>query len=308
MVRAALVRLLRAVAALVVVCALVAAALDLLPGDAAQARGGPYATPAAVEQIRVERGLDRPAAVRWLEWVVAALRGDLGTSALSDRPVADVLAQRWPATAALAGLSLLVAIPLTVLAVATSLRGRRRGDGMLTAAVAVPQVVVAGGLTAVLAGVLGWLPPVSLLAPGTPVLAQPRLLVLPVLSLALPTAAFAAVLLRGAADDAVAAPHVRDATLRGVPPLAVAVGYVVPALAAPAVQVFAVMGGALVAGTALVESVFGVAGLGELLVTAVATRDVVVVQAVAAVAAVAVLAGLTVAEVVADLTTGPGRS
>ncbi|MHA6628695.1 ABC transporter permease [Pseudonocardia sichuanensis] len=301
-------RLVRAAAALVVACALVAAAVELLPGDAAEVRAGPYATPAAVEQVRAEQGLDRPAVIRWLEWAGAAVRGDLGTSALSDRPVLDMLAQRWPATAALAGLSLLVAVPLTALAVAAALRRRRGGDALLTAAVAVPQVVVAGALTAVLAGLAGWLPPVSLLAPGTPVLAQPRLLVLPVLSLALPTAAFAAVLLRGAAADAVDAPHVRDARLRGLSPWVVTLRYVAGALAAPAVGVFAVVGGALIAGTALVESVFGVAGLGELLVTAVATRDMVVVQAVAAIAATAVLAGLTVAEVVADLTTGPGRS
>jgi peptide/nickel transport system permease protein len=304
-------RLLRAAAALVVVCALVGVAVELLPGDAAEARAGSYATPADLARIRAEQGLDRPAVVRWLEWAAGAVRGDLGTSATSGRAVVDVLAERWPTTAVLAGLALLVAVPLaaasTAAAAAAALRGRRRADAPLTAAVAVPQVVVAAGLTAVLAGLLGWLPPVSLLAPGVPILAQAHLLVLPVASLALPTAAFAAVLLRGAAADAVAAPHVRDARLRGLPPHVIATRYVAGALAAPAVQVLAVVGGALLAGTALVESVFGVAGLGELLVTAVATRDVVVVQAVAALTAAAVLIGLTAADVVGELTAGGRR-
>lgn len=297
----------RATAALLIITALVAAAVEFLPGDAAQARAGPYASAADIEDLRVSLGLDRAAGWRWLDWVGSVLQGDLGVSALSGRPVAEMVAQRLPTTAVIAGMSLLVSVPLIGLATAVGIRSGSRGggDALLTAAVATPQVVVAGAAAALLSGVLDWVPAVSLLRPGTPVLAQPQLLVLPVLSLALPASAYGTVLLRGAAADVVNLPHVRDARLRGLPARTIATRYLGPALAGPALQILAVIGGALLAGTALVESVFGVAGLGELLVTAVFTRDVLVVQAVAAIAAIAVLAGLAIADVVARLTDAP---
>ena len=78
--------------------------------------------------------------------------------------------------------------------------------------------------------------------------------------------------------------------------------YLARPLAAPIVQVSAVVGGSLIAGTALVEAVFWISGLGEMLVTGVATRDVAVVQAIAMLGAIAVLAGLLVADLLGDIT------
>lgn len=298
-------RIAHAVLALVVVCALVGVAVELLPGDAAEIRAGSYATDEDIARIRAEQGLDRPAIARWFAWAAGALRGDLGISAVSGRPVAEMVAQRWPITATLAGLAVLVAIPLAIAAIAPALRaaaqGRRPTGAWITAAVAIPQIVVAAGLVAVFAGVLGWFPAVSFLSPGVAPLAQPSRLVLPVASLALPSAAFAAVLIRGAAIDAVTAPHVRDARLRGVPRSTIALRYLAGPLAAPIVQVSAVVGGSLLAGTALIEAVFGISGLGEMLVTAVATRDTAVVQAVALIGAAAVIAGLLLADALGEL-------
>lgn len=306
MIRRLSARLVRAAVALVAVCAFVGLAVELMPGDAAEIRAGSYATPEDIERIRAEQGLDRLAIVRWFAWAAGALHGDLGASAVSGRPVSEMIAQRLPITATLAGLAVLIAIPLaaaaTVPAARAAARGRRTAGVGLTAAVAIPQVVVAVGLIALYAGVLGWFPAVSFLAPGVPPLAQPDRLVLPVATLALPSAAFAAVLIRGAAVDAITSPHVRDARLRGVPRVTVAMRYLARPLAAPIVQVSAVVGGSLIAGTALVEAVFGISGLGEMLVTGVATRDVAVVQAIAMLGAIAVLAGLLVADLLGDIT------
>jgi peptide/nickel transport system permease protein len=295
--------LLRAPLLLVGVSVLVFAATEALPGDAAAARTAGRADAAQLAELRARTGLDQPAWQRYLDWVDGLAHGDLGVSLLSDRPVSDLVGQRLPATTALTVAALAVTLP-TMLALAWLAGGASRTGRLVSAVVtvvaAVPQVVVAAGLTALFAGTLAWLPPLSLLPVGG--VPNPQVLVLPALALALPSAAYGAALLRGTVADTLARPHVRDAHLRGVPRRRIAVHEVGPFLLAPAARIVAVVAGGLVAATALVETLFGYAGLGELLTGAVANRDTPVVQAVAMLAALVVLAGLLVADLVAALT------
>ncbi|MFB7738441.1 ABC transporter permease [Streptomyces sp. NPDC056112] len=298
----------RAGALAVAVTAVVFTATELLPGDAGELR---TAGRASAEDIAAQRdllGLDRPAVVRYIDWLYGVIRGDLGHSLAGGRPVAALFAERLPATAvlvavALAGTVLLTATALTV----TYLRGGRGGSAA-TGLAAVPQPVYAAVLGAVLAGLLGWLPPVSLLAPGASPLADPRLLALPALTLALPSAAFATVLLRGAMGDTLRRPHVADARLRGLPAPLVLYRHVLPFLYAPALQVTALLAGGLMAGTALAETVFGYPGTGQLLVSAVAVRDVPVIQAAALLPAAVLLLGMLLADLAARRTTVPGAA
>ncbi|MFI2652263.1 ABC transporter permease [Micromonospora fulviviridis] len=296
--------LVRAALLLVGVSVLVFAATEALPGDAAEARTAGRATAAQLAEMRAGTGLDVAPWRRYVHWAGSLLQGDAGVSLISGRPVTDMIGQRLPATAALAGAALLVTVPLMLVlawpAAEDSVVGRLV-DALVTATAAIPQVVVAAGLTALFAGVLAWLPPVSLLPtgggpPGLTVLA------LPALSLALPAAAYGAMLLRGLVTDILARPYVRDARLRGLTAARIAVVYVGPFLIAPAVRILAVVTGGLIAATAVVETMFGHAGLGELLVGAVANRDVPVVQAAAMLAATAVVLGLLVADMAAVLT------
>ena len=294
----------RAALLLVGVSVLVFAGTEALPGDAVEARTAGRATAAQLAEMRAATGLDAAAWRRYLEWAGGLLRGDMGVSLISGRPVADVIGQRLPATVTLAAAALLVAVPL-MFALAWpaddgSVAGRLVGS-VVTATAAVPQVVVAAALTAVFAGALAWLPPVSLLPvdgrpPGVSVLA------LPTPSLALPAAAYGAMLLRGLVSDIMARPYVRDARLRGLPRWRIVAVHAGPFLIAPAVRILAVVAGGLIAATAVVEVMFGYAGLGELLVGAVANRDVPVVQAGAMLAAVAVVLGLLAADLVAART------
>lgn len=270
------------------------AATDVLPGDAAWTRAAPGATEEQVAELRAQLGLDRPAWRRYADWVGGLLTGDAGTSLVNGRPVADAVAQRAAATAALVAGALAVAAPL-MLALGWWAGAARRVRAAATAVL----TVAASGLAALLSGTLGLLPAVSLLAPGASPLDSPELLVLPVLSVALPTALFGAGLLSGAVADALRRPHVADARRRGRPAWAVACVDVLPFVLAPFVRVVAVSAGGLVAATTVVETLFGYPGLGSLLVSAVATRDVPVVQAVAMLAALVVLAGLLAADLVA---------
>jgi peptide/nickel transport system permease protein len=291
---------------LLLVSVAVFGATELLPSDAAQTRSGGRAITAAEAELRGRLGLDRPAWERYVRWLARAARGDAGESLLTDRPVARMVAERLPATLTLAGCALAVAVPLTVAlawAVGTA-PARRRGSltTLVTALAAVPQVVFAAGLVALFAGVLSWLPPVSLVPAGGSPLERPEILVLPTLALAIPAAAFGAGVLGGAVADAVRRPHVASAVARGVPGTRVAVRHVLPYLVVPAARVFAVVTGGLLAATTVVETLFGYSGLGELLVSSITSRDVPVVQAVAMPVAATVLAGLFVADVLAALT------
>ena len=297
--------LLRAGALLLAAAVAVFAATAALPADAIAVRSGGRIEGEQLAALRAAAGLDRPVVVRFLDWLGGLLTGDPGASLVSGRPVAELVGQRALVSAVLVVGALVLAVPLAV-ALARS-RGTAAGV-LVVAAAALPPVVVGVGLAALLAG--GWqlVPPVSLLPAGRPPWSRPALLVLPVLTLALPTAAYAAGQLRGTVADVIARPFVRDAELRGVPGPAVALRYVGPLVAAPALRVLAVSAGALVAGTTVVETLFGMSGLGELLVAAVRTRDVPVVQAVALLAAAVVVAGLLLADLAAAATSsGPAR-
>lgn len=291
--------LLRAAALLLAAAVAVFAATAALPADAIAVRSGGRVDGEQLAVLRAAAGLDRSVAVRFLDWLGGLSTGDPGSSLVSGRPVAELVGQRTLVSAVLVLGALAVAVPLAVAL------ARAPAAGALVAAAALPPVVVGVGLAALLAGAWQLVPPVSLLPAGRPPWARPELLVLPVLTLALPTAAYAAGQLRGTVADVVARPFVRDAVLRGVSGTSVGLRYVGPLVAAPALRVLAVSAGSLVAGTTVVETLFGMSGLGELLVAAVRTRDVPVVQAVALLASAVVVLGLLVADLLAAATS-PG--
>ncbi|MFD6096775.1 ABC transporter permease [Nocardiopsis flavescens] len=301
----------RALLLLVAVSAVVFAATALLPGDAAEIRASPGATAEEVRALRAELGQEAGPLRRYADWVGGVLRGDPGVSLVNGRPVLDAVAQRLPATATLVGAALALAAPAMLLLgwwAGTARRGRGAATALLTGAAAVPTAVTAAGLAALLSGVLGLVPAVSLLPPGQAPAHSPELLVLPVLSMALPTALFGGGLLAGAVADTASRPHVADARRRGRSPWAVAAVDVLPFLLAPFLRVLAVSAGGLIAAATVVETLFGYPGLGSLLVSSIASRDTPVIQAVAVSAAAVVLAGTALADAVAGGTDPRGRA
>ena len=301
--------LVRSVLLLGLVSAVVFAATELLPGDAADLRASPGADEEQVRHLREDLGLDAEPWRRYLDWAGALFGGDLGTSLVNGRPVADTIAQRLPATLSVVAGALAVAAPAS-LALAwwagTTRRGRRTSTAVLTGGAALPTAVMAAALAALFSGALDLVPPVSLLPPGVAPWNHPELLFLPVISMALPTAFFGGSLLAGSVADTVRLPHVADARRRGVPSWRIALVDVLPFLAAPFIRVVAVSAGGLIAAATVVETLFGYPGLGSLLVSAISSRDLPVVQATAVIAAAVVLLGLLIGDLVATLT-GPER-
>lgn len=303
---------LRAAVLLLGVSMVVFLVASLLPGDAVTLRAAGRLSPDQLETLRATSGVDRPLVVRYGSWVAGVLRGDLGTSTSTGRSVSSMVFARMSVSASILLVALAIALPLmaglTAVAVRGRAAGRSGGSAATTTLAAMPQVVVAAVLAGALSGWAGLVPPVSLLAVGQSPLTQLNLLVLPALTLAVPSAAYGALMLRGPIVDALAAPHVVDATVRGVGRGRLFASYVLPVVAAPVIRIVSFVVAGSICGTALAENIFGMSGLGELFVSSISTRDDATIMAIAMITAVVVVAGMTAADLVSARSAGQART
>ena len=268
-----------ALATLAGAAALIWALQLLAPGDPARrvlaAQGITDPLPAQLSATRHELGLDQPAPERMGRWYADALRGDLGTSWRTGRPVRDELAARLPATARLVAatglLALAGSVPATLLASASR---RRWPDALLRVgtflAAATPSFLVGTLLLDLLvvgAGVG------RVLADGSW-----RAAWLPAVPLALGAAAYWSRVLRTALTDAAADPHLRTAAARGAGKLRLLFVHSLPGAMRPLLAAVGITVGSLLAGAVVVESLFTWPGVGAYLIEAIDARDVPVVQ------------------------------
>jgi peptide/nickel transport system permease protein len=298
--RYALRRLLLGVAQVVAVATLVFALTEALPGDAAVVLAGDIPDEERIAQIRSALELDRPAVERWAGWLAGLAHGDLGASLVSGRPVSGVLADGLPPTLVLAGLTLVLLVPISVAAgVAAAVRQGGLLDRALTtvtvALYSIPEFAL--GVVLVVAVRLGWFPPTAVGAPAN-LLQQPALLVLPVAVLLARPVCSISRLVRAGMIDALGSGYVAHARRMGLSGRRVLLTHALPNALAPGVQQLARTTDWLLGGVIVVESVFVIPGLGTLLNDSVAARDIPVIQALC------VLFGTTtvVVNLVADLT------
>jgi peptide/nickel transport system permease protein len=214
-----------------------------------------------------------------------------------------MLSERLGNSVLLAGLAIVVLVPVSLLlGVTAGVRRGRVGDRAISVGlllvVSIPEFVVAGALVLVFAAGLGWLPAVSLVPAGAHPLSVPEVLVLPVVSLALLAVGYTGRIIRAATAAAVRTPHVEFLRLNGIAPRVVLRTAVLPAVLPVAVQVWLTSAVGLVGGAVLVERVFNYPGVGELLITAVRTGDLPVVQSLAMILGAAMLLALLVADLV----------
>src|SRR5689334_1989633 len=183
-------RLLFSLLVLLIVSIVVFIVVQVLPGDVASMILGTDATPEDIATMHEKLGLNRPAHIRYLEWVAGAVRGDWGTSLRLNQPVAPIIMTRLGNSAILAAMTLVIAVPLAVgLGVYAGLRQGRLADRAIAVitliGTSLPEFVWGNLLIIVFAFWLQWLPPSSLMDPGDSMLAHFKLLVLPVLTLTL---------------------------------------------------------------------------------------------------------------------------
>ncbi|MGW5002267.1 ABC transporter permease [Streptomyces hydrogenans] len=278
-------RLLLGAAQTAAVVLLVLLLTEALPGDAAVALAGDQPDPERIARIRAALGLDRPLSERLLDRLAALLHGDLGTSLVSGRPVAELLGGALGPTALLAAATLALLVPLSVgIGVACARREGGRLDRALSASTlavhSVPEFAL-GVLLATAFGLwLGWLPPTAV---GVDPLADPAVLVLPVLVLAARPVCTLSRLVRAGTAEALASPYVAQAVRYGIGGARVRWTHALPGALAPAAQQLARTCDWLLGGVIVVEALFVVPGLGTVTVDAVAARDLPVLQGAAVV-------------------------
>nr|WP_283054056.1 ABC transporter permease [Thetidibacter halocola] len=282
---------------LFVVSIVIFTAVNMLPGDFAQAILGQGATPEAVDAIRRDLGLDQPPVTRYLQWLSGALQGDLGNSFAQANfasfvgadsgvrtTVAQQIAPRFENTMFLAGVTAAIAVPFAVtLGILAALYRNSVFDkaaniGTLTS-ISSPEFFVAYILILFLAVLNPMLPSLSNIYEGMPFSERLEKTLLPALTLTLVVTAHMMRMTRAAILNLMASPYIEMARLKGVKPIRVIVRHALPNALAPIINVVALNLAYLITGVVVVEVVFVYPGIGQLFVDSVKIRDIPVVQA-----------------------------
>lgn len=278
----------------------------LLPGDAAQETLGQSATPAQVAALRHEMGLDRPAPVRYVQWLGGMLRADPGQSLVANMPVRDIIAERLPNSLMLAGFTAVIAVPLALaMGIAAAVHRGGKVDRVLSLAtlsmVAVPEFLVATLGVLVFSVKLLWLPSIALVSDEASLGDTIRSCALPVMTLTFVVVAQMARMTRAAMIAQLDAGYVEMAELKGVPFGRIVLWHVMPNAIGPIVNAAALSLSYLLGGAIIVETIFNFPGLASLMVNAVTSRDMPLLQSCAMIFCAAYLLLVLIADVVAIL-------
>ncbi len=279
---------------------------QLLPGDAAQEALGQSATAEQVAALRHDMGLDRPAYVRYADWLGGMLSGDPGQSMVANMPVSEVISSRLPNSLLLAALTALVAVPVALaIGIGSAMNRGGRIDRALNIAtlsmVAVPEFLVATIAVLIFSVKLRWLPSIALVSDDMTWGEYLPGVAMPILTLSVVVIAQMARMTRAAVIDQMDRPYVEMAVLKGVAPVQVVLKHIMPNAIAPIVNAMALSLSYLLGGAVIVETIFNYPGLASLMVNAVTSRDMPLLQACAMIFCAAYLLLMLIADVTAIL-------
>jgi peptide/nickel transport system permease protein len=276
------------------------AAIQWIPGSYADVVLGPHATAELRAQTAAKYGLDQPVLVQYLKWLEGVVHGDLGTSLTSRTPVVDELGRRIGPTLELVTLALLFAVLLGVaLGIAAGLsdanrvaRGSTRFLGSL--AMSFPDFVVGGALVYLFSVHSWWLRVGSYVPLTADLVGNVRSMALPAFTLGLFGVGLIMRTQRDAIRNVLTQPFITAAVARGNAPATIIRRNVARNSSIPLVTIVAVLVGAFISGTVIVESLFSIPGIGLFFLNSVHNRDYAVVQAAVLISAtVFVLANMT---------------
>lgn len=259
--------------------------MALIPGDPATAILGSYATPENVERINRDLGLDKPLLQQYLIWIGNVLQGDLGRSYILNRPVLAEVSERFGATLILAGTSLVLCSIIGLFAgVVSAVRQYGWADRIITfvvlAGISMPSFWL--GLLLILGFAVHWrlLPPSGMYAVygGGDLPDLLRHLILPALTLSVVAAGVIARLTRGAMLEVLRQDFIRTARAKGLSERKVVYGHAFRAAIVSVIPVIGIQAGFVLGGAVYIETVFQWPGIGAMLVKAISTRDILLVQ------------------------------
>ena len=273
--------------------------VELLPGDITQALLGQGATPETVAAFRRELKLDLPPHERYISWLGGIVQGDLGQSLANKREITELMGVRLQNTLFLALIAAVISIPLALaLGILAALYRNSLYDRTVNvftlSSISFPEFFVAYILILVMSVHLGWFPSISNIGQELGFWDRVYRTVLPALTLTLVVVAHMMRMTRAAIINLLASPYIEMATLKGLPRWRIIVKHALPNALAPIINVVVINLAYLIVGVVIVEVVFVYPGLGQLLIDAVRSRDIPVVQATGLVFAAAyILLNLT---------------
>jgi peptide/nickel transport system permease protein len=265
------------------------------PGDPVAVLLGDQATAEDIAKVRVQYGLDKPLPVQFGYWLREVLQGNLGQSIFLQRPVTQALAERAEPTTLLAlmavGIATLIGVPCGI--VSAVFRGRwidQFFTGIAMLGASIPSFWLGIVLMQMFAVSLGWFPVSGYGEPGAPLLERLHALVLPSVVLGLLNSALIIRFTRASMLDVLGEDYVRTARSKGLPKSTVVLKHALRNALVPIVTVIGLTAALMIGGAVVTETVFGLPGVGNLVVSAVLRRDYPVIQgALLVIAAIYVL-------------------
>nr|MBA3448586.1 ABC transporter permease [Pseudaminobacter sp.] len=269
-----------------VVSVLVFAGTEILPGDVAQIILGQNATADTLAALRFELGLDKPAYVRYFDWLGDMVTGDLGISKAGGATIESLIGNRLLNTVVLAGIVAAISVPLSVSVglLAAMYPGTwvdRVVSFVTLSLISVPEFFTATILVLIFAVQLRLLPSVAYLSGDETLWQLARALALPTLTLTIAISGQMIRLTRAAVLNVLGSPYIEMAILKGVPRRRIVLRHALFNAIGPIVNVVALNLAYLVSGVVIVETVFAYPGLAKLMIDGVQTRDLPLVQACA---------------------------
>lgn len=274
------------IATLWVVSVLVFAGTEILPGDVAQILLGQSATPEALAELRSQLGLDKPAYVRYFEWLGDMATGDLGISKAGGATIASLIDFRLGNTLFLGGIVAVISVPLAVvLGLLAAMYPGTWLDRSLTfgtlSLISVPEFLIATFLVLIFAVELRWLPSIAHMSGDETFWKLMRALAMPILTLTIVVSAQMIRMTRAGILNVMNSPYIEMAILKGVPRRRIILRHALFNAIGPIVNVIALNLAYLVSGVVIVETIFAYPGLAKLMIDGVQTRDFPLVQACA---------------------------
>ena len=268
--------------------------LEVLPGDPALTMLGVDAPESAVAAIRLELGLDRPAPVRYVDWIAGLFRGEMGLSYVYKVPVTELIGQRMEVTLPLAvGAMVLATLVALTLGIFAANNHNRVGDygvmGFSQLGLAIPDFWFGILLIILFAVILHWLPSGGFPGWDEGIWRGVKSLMLPVFTLSLSLTAIMTRVTRSSVLEVAREDFVRTARAKGLSRRAALWGHVLRNALVPVLTIGGVLVSTVLTGTLIIENVFALPGVGKLIFDAISNRDLMVVKNVVLLFAVLVV-------------------
>ena len=272
-------------ATLVIMSFVIFMLVEIMPGDVAQMILGQSATEESITALREARGLNDPVLQRYGRWIKGVVVGDLGESIyMQGVAINSILWRRVGHSLILALTAFIMFVPLSIFfGVLAGVKEKKPSDSIISffglATMALPEFVSGVFLITVFAVQLNWFPIVSVIPIGESLASNLDILILPALSITFVMFGYISRMQRSSMITVMNSDYVRAAILKGMPKKYVIFRHALKNALLPTITIIGMNMGWLFGGLVVVETLFGYPGMGSLLMTAIKTRDVPLIEA-----------------------------